>query len=325
MRNRHVRFAFAAIVLAGAAVTPAMARTAEPPVLRLADEQIARFQGAWSGPDNPTPLGNIPFAFVFDREEDGSLHAHSAMSRETWVDLRFHRDEAGAWVLTESASLAGLGVQRYTLHPVAAAGDTLEFVHLPRPDYLRLRAAAGPEELFLVVYLRGAEHVRFRLARQTGEMEAALRRSLAEARTRPAGRDARTLQDVAAGNADPEGLVAARGRAAARPQDPQARLDLADALGEAMNGAPLPRLAAYAAEMQQALREAVHLDPRHPRARYALAQYYLQAPPIAGGSLEKAAAEADTLAGLDPGLAQTLRTDIERRRSEGASSTHAKP
>jgi hypothetical protein len=50
-----------------------------------------------------------------------------------------------------------------------------------------------------------------------------------------------------------------------------------------------------------------------PGARFGLAQYYLNAPPIAGGSLEKAAAQGEALRELESPLGEVVLADVDAR------------
>ena len=47
------------------------------------------------------------FAALFEWQEDGSLRARSPLNSETWIDLRFARDETGRWMLHRSVPCAG--------------------------------------------------------------------------------------------------------------------------------------------------------------------------------------------------------------------------
>lgn len=303
-----------AIILAAALLVFLSGRAA-PEASAVDDAAVARFEGAWAGNDNVTPAGPIPFALIFDREPDGSLHALTALSVDTWVDLRIHRDDAGEWAMSESASLAGLGQQSYTLHPTAANGDTLTWVYRERPDFLSCRTAVVGDELFMLVHLRGEEHVRFHLRRVSGQAETDMRAGREAARSRPAGDDFALLRSSAASARDSAAIRAARERVLASPEDPRALLALADALRAALDGAPLPQKAAYAQEMLATLRKAVAVAPALAGAHHALAEYYLHAPPIAGGSLELAEREAEALAALESPLADVVRAEIAAKRA----------
>ena len=49
----------------------------------IEDDQISRFEGVWAGEDNLTPLGPMPFAMVFERQENGDLFSLSRVTNHT--------------------------------------------------------------------------------------------------------------------------------------------------------------------------------------------------------------------------------------------------
>jgi hypothetical protein len=255
----------------------------------------------------------------FRWEEDGSLRSHSALSSQTWVDLHFHRDEAGTWLLTESASLAGTGRQEYTLHPVRTAGDTLFYAYAEDPKFLDCLVTANDEELYMLVNLRGEEHVRFLLSKVTGEEALAVRQDLEAGRSQPGENDWQLLTDSAEGD-DPVEVRNARLRVKSEPNNPHAHLALVGALGEVIDQAPGMKMAAYAQEMLAALHTTVEIDPALPDAHFGLAQYYLNAPPIAGGSLESAQGEAEVLAKLGSPLGEVVFAQLSLQRGDRASA-----
>ena len=57
-------------------------------------------------------------------------------------------------------------------------------------------------------------------------------------------------------------------------------------------------------------------DPKNVQAHVSLVQYYLKAPGVAGGGLEKAAAEANRMAALDPVAGEISRAFIARSRKQ---------
>ncbi len=313
MRNLGVA-AILTLVMAGPAFSL-------PAVVPVSDEQIARFEGTWLGDDNPTPFGPISFAMDFQWEEDGSLHSHSAMSQETWVDLHFRKLEHG-WVLDESASLAGMGVQEYRLHPVRAAGDTLDWAYLKSPWYLTVRTVVSADHLYMLVLLRDERHVEFHLPRVTGDMAAAVRAELEAGKTR-AGQDDVALLKAAAAQSDgggtdddPVEVRNARARVLSTPDDAEAHLQLAQALAQAINSAPQAKVPGYAMEMLSSYQKAAQLDPTSVDAHFGLAQYYLNAPPIAGGSLESAGKEAAVLTELESPMGEIVLAQIEAKQGK---------
>jgi hypothetical protein len=310
-----IQLGFYALVMVTIAVSIyAFADAVRTPV-SVDDAQIAAFEGVWAGEENFTPLGPMSFALDFRWEEDGTLHSHTAMSSETWVDLRFHKDEGGAWLLTESASLAGTGEQKYTMHPVRATGDTLYYAYAEDPEFLSCVMAADGDALYMRVNLRGQEHTRFLLSRLTGTEASALREELEANRTRSGEGDWDEIRGAAEGE-DPVELRNARIRVKSDPENPQVHLALVGALRQAMEKATGMTMASYAQEMYTALQTAVELDPTLPDAHYGLAQYYLNAPPIAGGSLESAGVEAEKLRELGSPLGEVVAAQVEVRQGE---------
>ncbi len=302
----------ATILVLLAAMAPA-ADTA-PAVVDVSDAQISQFEGTWMGHENPSPFGPISFVMDFQWEEDGSLHSHSAMSKKTWVDLRFRKDANDAWVLDESAALAEMGVQRYRLHPVRAAGDTLEWAYLDRPSYLTVRTAVQNDVLHMLVLLRGERHVEFRLPRITGEQAVAVRTQMKQNSARSGEDDVELLQEAGAAgddSDDPVEIRNARARVKHAPGDAAAHLALARSLSAMIETAPPARIPTYAFEMLGGFRKAAALEPTSIEAHFGLAQYYLNAPPIAGGSLNDAAQEAVVLGELQSPLADVVLAQIE--------------
>ena len=113
----------------------------------------------------------------------------------------------------------------------------------------------------------------------------------------------RTKEDVSiyqfAGNGSvPAAIGEARREVAESPEDAAVRMKLAQALIEQINAdrasAPM-----YAGELLTTLNRALELDPKRPDVYEALIGYYVSAPPIAGGSIEKARELAKRLAEID--------------------------
>jgi hypothetical protein len=353
MRTSSGSRALRLLALAMACAVPGGAPAAHVPAQGDVEAWIARCAGAWAGNDNTTPLGPMPFALVFDREADGSLHAHSALSQATWVDLRFHQDDhdrSGGWRLTESAAMEGLGEQSYTLAPTALDHGTMIWQTRERPDFLRCAMTPANETLTMVVHLRGQEHVRFNLARVEGAGADQLREALRAAAARPAGEAGGSRPGFAAAaptcerqgaataaggtqlaapgagdgckaGATSQALAAARAAVRAHPQDAPLHLALAYALAGRMTSTPPAELTACAAELYGELQQAVALDPQLAQAHFALARYYLEAPAIAGGSLDRAVECEQTLRRLGSPLGEVVGACIEAKQGRTADAT----
>ncbi|MEM1412728.1 MAG: hypothetical protein AAGH19_10260 [Pseudomonadota bacterium] len=71
-----------------------------------------------------------------------------------------------------------------------------------------------------------------------------------------------------------------------------------------------------ATDARSNLETALELDENHVPTRVALGRYYLEAPAIAGGSAEKAQAQADALLELDKAAGYRLMADIAREAED---------
>jgi hypothetical protein len=278
-----------------------------------ADESwIAGLVGGWAGEDNQTPMGRMGFAMLFERQQDGSLYSRSAVNRETFIDLQFSRADDGRWLLTETGGLENLGVQSHTLIPVEAPGELRRWVLEERPDYLVIDIASSAERLHLAVQLRGESHVQFDLERLPEEALPELRESMAAAALRSPERD--SIHDHSNDKRVPVAILDARSNVAASPDSGSAHLQLAQALGAEIEGDPMSAGALYAGEMLDSLKTALELDPRLVEAYHWLAGYYMNAPSIAGGSLDEAEAIAQRLAAVDKDAGTALLAQVEARR-----------
>ncbi|KAB2880524.1 tetratricopeptide repeat protein [bacterium] len=76
-------------------------------------------------------------------------------------------------------------------------------------------------------------------------------------------------------------------------------LMLSNALGAKAMQSNMLKQAFLAPKIKKAMEKAVELDPNYPEARMALTQFYVMAPGIMGGSIEKAKEQADALVKLD--------------------------
>jgi hypothetical protein len=140
---------------------------------------VASLEGGWSGQATLTPVGPMPFALVFDRLADGSLHARTASDSATWIDLRFTKSESGAWTLVESAAMAGIGEQTHPLQLVAdSPAGTVRFATALEGGDLTMDFTVADGALRVLVRIRGTDHAAFLLHRVPDEAVPAIRSAL---------------------------------------------------------------------------------------------------------------------------------------------------
>jgi hypothetical protein len=145
------------------------------------DQFVSQLEGVWAGNDNKTPFGPMPFALSFERQSDGSLHAHTANEAGLYVDLRLAKDPAGRWLLTEEAAIPGRGKQRHTLAAATLSKDLLTFRDVDRPGDLQVRIDFAAAAMAFQVMWQGKEHVLFHLPRLEGAAADQVRKALAAA------------------------------------------------------------------------------------------------------------------------------------------------
>jgi len=75
---------------------------------------------------------------------------------------------------------------------------------------------------------------------------------------------------------------------------------------ESINDAPTLKKMGLADTAMEALEKSLKLDPEQPMARYSMAQFYINAPGIAGGSLRKAREQAKMLFAMKEGKGEFL-------------------
>lgn len=305
-RFRSRALTLAALTLSSfAMLAPALAASVD-------DAFIGSLAGGWAGRENTTPFGRMDFALVFEWQGDGSLLAFTPMNEGTFIELRFAKDASGAWLLHERAALEGMGEQRYTLHPVAAEGAMRRWDYLEKPGFLTVDVAATASALHMKVLLRGADHVIFDLARLDEATTARTAAALRQAATRTA----REAPLAAAAHEDdvPASLRALRERVALAPNDADAHFALSRALLAALQSEPGggPR---YAGELLRTLQTTIALDPARVDAYRMLVGYYLNAPPIAGGSVAKAEELVRTLQSIDEAAAKEVGAMVDEARN----------
>ncbi len=100
---------------------------------------------------------------------------------------------------------------------------------------------------------------------------------------------------------------------AAQPDSSIAHLWLGRALGRKTEKAGPLQAVLMVGDVRREFERAVALDPNNVEARLDLLQFYLGAPRCFGGGIEKAEAQADAIAKLDPAMGQRARALIEEK------------
>jgi tetratricopeptide (TPR) repeat protein len=99
---------------------------------------------------------------------------------------------------------------------------------------------------------------------------------------------------------------------AAHPQASACHLAFGQALGnKAMNAGSMMAAMRYAGTVRDAIKKAVELEPRNIEARFALLQYYLMAPAIAGGGSGKAKDLVRETAAVSPAASQLMQAQVD--------------
>ena len=276
------------------------------------DDWMDALAGAWAGPDNQTPAGRMPFALLFDWQEDGSLRAYMPLNRETFVDLRFHRD-GDHWLLEESGGLAGMGHQAHTLVPAAAPGEVRRWVHPEDAELVTVDFGLTGASLLLKVLVRGEEHAVFQMQRLPEEQIPAMRSQIALLSQRDPGVGP-SIFELGGVEDVPASILAAREAVAASPADAAVRMELAEALTEAIQENMMEMGPRFAGELLRTLTQAQAMDPAQPTPYYYLVGYYLNAPPMAGGSVEKAEEYALMLQEIDHEAGTALLATVSESR-----------
>ena len=109
------------------------------------------------------------------------------------------------------------------------------------------------------------------------------------------------------------------------PQAAQVHYWLGNAYGQRIGQLGSMRQAMMAPKLRDAFERCLVLDPGIHEARLSLVEYYLQAPAIMGGSLDKAQAQAAELARRDPPRGHYARGRIAQHQQDlaGAASAYA--
>lgn len=86
------------------------------------------------------------------------------------------------------------------------------------------------------------------------------------------------------------------------PSNPDYHFWYGTLIFETIGDAGMLAKAGLASDGKGEFEKAIELDPEHVEARYGLAQFYLRAPGIAGGSIKKAKQQAEALLGIERGV-----------------------
>ena len=107
-------------------------------------------------------------------------------------------------------------------------------------------------------------------------------------------------------------------RAVALAPSADTHLQLADVVGDQATKASVFKQIGMAGMVKKELAAALAADPSHVRAHYFQLQFYKEAPGIAGGSMDKAKAEAATIAKLDLGWGYVAQAEIAAKEKRTA-------
>lgn len=115
-------------------------------------------------------------------------------------------------------------------------------------------------------------------------------------------------------------IAACQKAVALSPQNSQYHLWLGRAYGEKADNSSFLSATLLAKKVRDEFETAVRLDPGNVEARSDLADFYVQAPGIIGGGIDKAANQAAQLASLDPAQAHLVRAHIAEKNNDQAAA-----
>jgi tetratricopeptide (TPR) repeat protein len=104
------------------------------------------------------------------------------------------------------------------------------------------------------------------------------------------------------------------------PNNSQFHLWLGRIYGEKADTSSFMTAAGLARRVRSEFETAVRLNPRNVDARSDLAEFYLEAPGIVGGGRDKAEAQANSLAAIDPATAYSVQARIAEKRKDFAAA-----
>jgi tetratricopeptide (TPR) repeat protein len=112
------------------------------------------------------------------------------------------------------------------------------------------------------------------------------------------------------------GISACEKAVALAPDNSRYHLWLGRIYGEKADGSNFFSAASLAGKVRTEFEAAVRLDPNNVDARSDLGEFYLEAPGIVGGGRDKAEAQAQALAELDPAKAYYLKGRIAEKKKD---------
>ncbi len=112
------------------------------------------------------------------------------------------------------------------------------------------------------------------------------------------------------------GISACEKAVALAPNNSRYHMWLGRIYGEKADGSNFFSAASLAGKVRNEFEAAVRLDPNNVDARSDLGEFYLEAPGIVGGGRDKAEAQAQALAALDPAKAGYLKGRIAEKKKD---------
>ena len=116
------------------------------------------------------------------------------------------------------------------------------------------------------------------------------------------------------------GIAACEKAVALDPGNSRYHMWLGRIYGEKADTANFLSAASLAGKVRNEFEAAVRLDPNNVEARSDLGEFYLEAPGIVGGGRDKAEAQAQALAALDPAKADYLKGRLAEKRKDFAAA-----
>ena len=116
------------------------------------------------------------------------------------------------------------------------------------------------------------------------------------------------------------GISACEKAVALDPNNSRYHLWLGRIYGEKADGSSFFSAASLAGKVRNEFEAAVRLDPNNVDARSDLGEFYLEAPGIVGGGRDKAEAQTQALAALDPAKADYLKGRMAEKKKDLATA-----